>query len=216
MEKEMIEHLCSIFGERLTTIASYYMDNEQYFIFVLSEITFKDLENSRRINFSIPVVFFTEEELADGKDVFSLEFLNIQNSYEMIYGKDVFKGLKFQKKNVRLQLEFELRSKLINLRSEFSRIRDERGLMHLIDSILPAFMPLVSGLLFLKGENIPNSREQVFEKIKEKYGVQTEVLNTIYQHNLRTIDIEDFNLVVKKVLKFLAEIAEVVDEMKIK
>ena len=211
----MIEHLCTVFGDRLTSIASYYMDNEKYFLLVFSEIIFKDLEHSRNLNFGIPVVFFTEEELRDGKDVFSLEFLNIQNSYEMIYGKDLFKGLKFKKKNVRLQLEFELRSKLINLRSEFSRLKDDRGLMRLAESILPAFMPLVSGLLFLKNEHIPKSKEEVFQKIEEKYTVETGVLNTIYQYKLRNHDIEDFNLVVKSVLKFLAEIAEAVDELRV-
>ncbi|MEW6516241.1 MAG: nucleotidyltransferase domain-containing protein [candidate division FCPU426 bacterium] len=77
------------------------------------------------------LVFWAEAELKRAWDVFALEFADIQASHQCLLGKDPFRGRRADKKNLRFQLEFELRSKLLALRSNWLRFRNDRQALEL-------------------------------------------------------------------------------------
>lgn len=62
------------------------------------------------------LVFWTEEELNNAWDVFPLEFEDFMENHRCLLGEDPFKKRKVDKKRMRYQLEFELRSKLLTVR----------------------------------------------------------------------------------------------------
>jgi len=72
------------------------------------------------------LVFWTEEELANAWDVFPLEFEDIMANHRCLVGKDLFKKRKVDKKHMRYQLEFELRSKLLNVRDSWLSLRRDK------------------------------------------------------------------------------------------
>jgi predicted nucleotidyltransferase len=72
------------------------------------------------------IVFWTEEELKNAWDVFPLEFEDIMANHRCLVGKDPFAKWKIDKKHMRYQLEFELRSKLINVRDTWLNLRRDK------------------------------------------------------------------------------------------
>ena len=69
----------------------------------------------RRLGHPLPV-YFTVEELSDAADVFPIEFHQMANARIVLYGHDPFEFVKLSNANLRHQTEYELRSKLIQLR----------------------------------------------------------------------------------------------------
>src|ERR1700745_3103742 len=91
-------------------------------LIALRQITPEDLRQAQapmrewqRLGHPLPV-YFTVEELADAADVFPIEFHQMGNARVVLYGKDPFEFVKLSDANLRHQTEYELRSKLIQLR----------------------------------------------------------------------------------------------------
>jgi len=61
------------------------------------------------------------EELERSTDVFSIEMIEIQAQYRILYGEDVIKNLHVPMRLHRAQLEYELREKVILLREKLCK-----------------------------------------------------------------------------------------------
>ena len=72
------------------------------------------------------LVFWTAEELANAWDVFPLEFEDIMEHHRCILGNDPFSKREVDTKRMRDQLEFELRSKLLNVRNTWLSLRRDK------------------------------------------------------------------------------------------
>lgn len=124
-----------ILGENLVTLAEYYTGDQKRLIAVCKTL---DLNVLRKLKQGKEhLLLFTEEEISRGADVFPVEFLNIRHDYKIHYGEDLLKNINISKRNLRFQLEFEFRSKLIHLRSEYL-LSGNRELESLILSAVPA------------------------------------------------------------------------------
>src|SRR5437899_4614061 len=91
-------------------------------LIALNRITPEDLRLAQapmrewqRLGHPLPV-YFTVEELKDAADVFPIEFLHMEKARLVLYGRDPFEFVEVSEKNLRLQTEYELRSKFIQLR----------------------------------------------------------------------------------------------------
>src|SRR3990170_7828080 len=110
------EEIKEILGENLVTLAEYYTGDERNLLAVCNTLDFDSLRRFKKLK-KIPFLF-TKEELMDGVDVFPIEFLNIRQHHKILYGEDFLKDIQISKKDLRHQLEFEFRSKLIHLPKE--------------------------------------------------------------------------------------------------
>ena len=82
---------------------------------------------TRRIRKKLPrLVFWTEAELHNAWDVFPLEFEDIKENHRCLAGKDPFTKRRVNKKQMRYQIEFELRSKLLFMRENWLAINRDR------------------------------------------------------------------------------------------
>ncbi len=72
----------------------------------------------RKRNVAIPL-FMTRSYLTGSQDAYPIEFLNMKRHYVVVSGEDVLAGLAFDPRHIRLQLERELRGKLLHLRSGY-------------------------------------------------------------------------------------------------
>jgi uncharacterized protein (UPF0335 family) len=104
----------------------------------------------------------TRSFLAGSQDAYPVEFLNMKRHYRVVSGEDVLAPLAFAPLHIRLQIERELRGKLLHLRSGFlategkaNKIRD------LIGASLTAFVSLFSALLSLKKLEIPHGKRDI-------------------------------------------------------
>ena len=69
-------------------------------------------------------IFWTEEELKSSTDIFPVEFLDMIQNHKVLYGADLLRGIQIDTSNLRHQIEFELRVKLLSLRGGWLSFAD--------------------------------------------------------------------------------------------
>jgi len=129
----------------------------------------------RKRNVAIPL-FMTRADLAGSQDAYPVEFLNMKRHYVVVSGEDVLAGLTFDACHIRLQIERELRGKLLHLRSGYLATEGKaRRIRELIRLSLTAFVSLFGALLYLKKEEIPHGRRNVITAAGKAFGIDTAV-----------------------------------------
>ncbi len=203
--KEMI-------GENLAMLAEYYTGDKKNMLIVCNTLNFDNLQKLKNLK-EVPFVF-TKEELADGADVFPIEFLNIRQHHKTLHGDDLLEDMEISKKNLRHQLEFEFRSKLIHLRREYLQSRGKH-LENIISSAVPTMVPIIGGLLYLKDLHYVDT-EDMFKVVSDGYGIDVEVLKEIYDIRRGKVKFrKDKEQYIRELIRVLSAIGTVVDEIKV-
>lgn len=201
-----------ILGENLLTLAEYYTGDEKRLLAVCKALDFEILQKLKQSK-EFPTLF-TKEELMQGVDVFPVEFLNIKLNHKILYGEDFLKDINISKKNLRHQLEFEFRSKLIHLRSEYLQYSG-RDLDNLILSAVPALAPIIGGLLYLKDLRHDGTRD-MFDIVSEGYGINVSILKDIYDiRSGKSKFKKDKEQYVKELINVLSGIGKIIDELEV-
>src|SRR5690349_19597801 len=170
----LVEDLRATHGENLASVVLYGSavagDNRESqsdynLLIALKRITPEDLRLAQapmrewqRLGHPLPV-YFTVEELADAADVFPIEFHQMANARIVLYGRDPFEFVELSNANLRHQTEYELRSKLIQLRRHYipASISIEK-LCDLMSDSLASFAALFRAVLILHGQEAPISK----------------------------------------------------------
>lgn len=131
-------------------------------LIALNRITPEDLRLAQapmrewqRLGHPLPV-YFTVEELRDAADVFPIEFNQMARARVVLYGNDPFETLHISNENLRHQTEYELRSKLIQLRRLYipASVSVEK-LSSLMNDSIASFAALFAPVLILRGVEPP-------------------------------------------------------------
>jgi hypothetical protein len=219
MYEEIINEFKENLGDNLLSAVKFGTEGEpNNLLFILGTLDYSILEKIKpavlkcsKKNKIVPL-FFTKEELDDASDVFPLEFLDIKHPHDVLFGEDLIEEVKFDKKQVRRQLEYELRSKLIHLRENYVFIKKPKEIKELLKMAIPSTMPLFYGLLFLKDVSPPTELDELFKVVAEKYKIDVGVLKKIKNLDGDTSGLEDN---VRDLMVFLDKLIHVVDQMKI-
>jgi len=125
----------------------------------------------RKRKVAVPL-FMTKSLILRSLDCYPVEFLNMQRHYVPVYGEDALKGLAFDRASLRLQLERELKGKLLHLRTGFLETEGKsKPIRNLIGISLTAFLSLFTALLYLKGIDAPRDRRVLVRETAAAYGV---------------------------------------------
>jgi len=87
------------------------------FLFIVNDFSveeagiFKSWKKSLPRWFSFRFIIMSKKELLDSSDVFPIEYKDIIDCYNVIYGEDIVKDIKLTDENLRHQIEYELRAK---------------------------------------------------------------------------------------------------------
>ena len=87
-----MEKVKKALGKNLISVIKYSVGTEEKILFVVNELQMQTLEQIKP-HFTKDYLFLTQTELKDGKVVYPLEFLNIQNIYKLQYWKDTIANL---------------------------------------------------------------------------------------------------------------------------
>jgi predicted nucleotidyltransferase len=111
------------------------------------------------------------EELRRSADVFSIELLDMRESYRVLWGEDVLSTLVVPVKLHRVQLEYELREKTILLRQGLLLAAgNASAIWELLLRSLPAFATLFRHALLELGEPANLSKREAVQKLAHKVG----------------------------------------------
>ena len=129
--------------------------------------------------FPLPV-YFTESEFNDSLDVFPIEFQQMKRAYRVLYGRDVLAGAQVSNANLRLQIEYELRGKLLRLRALYLPASDSaEGLKKLMADSIVSFVQFMRPILDLFGEEPPLDRRAVIQRVGGRLGLDTSALDRV-------------------------------------
>jgi len=120
-------------------------------------------------------LLMTKAYIERSLDVFGVEFYNFQLVHETVYGEDPFAGLEFAKADVRAQCERELKASLIRLRQGYISAAGNRKLVRdLLATAANSLVPLLRGMLWLKGIKVPKSANEVLSESKRAFGIDAD------------------------------------------
>jgi hypothetical protein len=119
-----------------------------------------------------PPLLMTASYIDRSRDVFGVEFLDFQLVHETILGEDPFAALQFDKKNVRLQCERELKAMLVRLRQGYlASAGDKRMLRDILISTAKGLTPLLRALLWLRDVDRPKTMDSTLRKAAGQFDV---------------------------------------------
>ncbi len=127
-----------------------------------------------------PLVFGLEE-LQHAADVFAIELLDIQEKHRLLFGENIFAGMRVPMRLHREQVERELRTNLVRLRQRYvvAARRDNTVRLLMIESA-PSFIVLFRHALRAMGEPVPDNRRAVVEQLALRLGFDAAgVLNVL-------------------------------------
>ena len=179
----LVADLRAAHGDKLASIVLYgsaaagdhiELRSDYNLLIVLNKITPEDLRQAQapmrewqRLGHPLPV-YFTVEELSDAADVFPIEFHQMANARLVLYGHDPFEFAQLSDQNLRHQTEYELRSKLIQLRRLYipASVSVEK-LCDLMTDSLSSFAAIFRAVLLLHGQEAPVSKSDCVRETVE-------------------------------------------------
>ena len=152
----------------------------------LERITPYDLRNAHacmrewtKLGHPVPV-YFTVKELEKAGDVFPIEFHFMERARRVLYGRDVLEGLEISDKNLRHQVEYELRSSFAKLRRKYiDASTSSARLVELMAASLTSFAAVFRALLLLRGVEPPVEKDEIMERIVGTLGIEGEAFEKI-------------------------------------
>ena len=125
-------------------------------------------------------LLFTREELKRSADVFAIEFLDIQQHHRVLHGEDIFKDLHVPLDLHRVQLEHELRTKLLMLRQHYLLApNDPKRVAALMLESVSSFIVLFRHALTAMGERPPRSKREVVLRIGQSAGLNVDIFSEL-------------------------------------
>ena len=153
----------------------------------LNKIGPADLRNAQactrewtRLGNPVPV-YFTVNELENASDVFPIELHQMSVARKVLYGPDVLANVEISDKFLRLQTEFELRSKLIQLRRQYiPASANADGLKRLMAESLSSFAALFRAVLILRGVAAPAKKPEIVAATVKELGIDGSPFDKIF------------------------------------
>jgi hypothetical protein len=152
-------------------------------------------------------LIMTPEYIAASSDAFPLELLEIQQLHVLVCGADHFAALQFERGDVRLQCERELKSALISLRQGLlAAVGEYKRLGELFRDESERTARVLRGILHLAGREAPRLSAGLIGTAVEVAGAKLEGLARVVG-GARQVDLETF----RQFYEDLAALASYVD-----
>lgn len=147
-------------------------------LIALHRITPKDLRAAQaplrewnKMGHPIPV-YFTVSELQNAADVFPIEFHQMERVRRVLYGADVLENLNISDEFLRHQTEYELRSKLVQLRRSYiPASASVDTLVNLMSESLSSFSAIFRAVLLIHGFEPPATKREILAATAKRLNI---------------------------------------------
>jgi hypothetical protein len=165
-------------------------------------------------NVAVPVVV-TPNYLASSLDVFPIELLVMAAEHKCIFGQDPLADLPIKASDLRLQLERELKAKLMAMRSRLIVSGGKKEeLKSLMVEALPAFNALFKAYLYLTTGSFPTHPASVLEAMDET-GVELSAFQKMGRVKIGDLKLSagEMTALIEKALAELSDLSKNVDQL---
>lgn len=198
----LVDDLRAAHGENLSSIVLYgsvaagdqvELRSDHNLLIVLQRITLEDMRLSHTTmrdwlaNRQPMPVYFTVEELKRAADVFPIEFLQMEQARKILHGRDPFEFVDISQANLRHQTEYELRTKLIQLRRLYIPASTSgEKLSALMSDSLASFAALFRAVLILHGQDSPVGKTDSVRATAHLLGLDESPFERIFELRSKT------------------------------
>ncbi len=163
-----------------------------------------------------PPLFMTCDEIARSTDVFTIEFLEMQQHRRVLFGEDVLQGLSIPANLHRVQVEYELREKMALLRQHLILASgNESRLWELLLRSVSSFATLFRHALIVLGKNAPVGKREAVQALSSQIGFDAAGFLQVLDVRERKSDRKKFDVadVFSRYLAALEQVTAAVDKM---
>jgi len=228
-----IDDLRSAHGQNLASVVLYgsaaagdfvRQHSDYNLLIALHAITPKDLRAAQapmrewgKLGHPVPV-YFTVAELKEAADVFPIEFHQMERARKVLYGADVLANLDISDEYLRHQTEYELRSKLIQLRRRYiTASASVAGLANLMAESLSSFVALFRAVLLIHGFEPPTAKQEIVAATVKRLKLSGEPFEKIFaireNNSSKMFDEKSANQLFADYLREIETVIETVDKM---
>lgn len=171
----------------------------------------------RKKKLSAPLLM-TPSYIERSRDVFGVEFLDFQLTHQTVLGDDPFSALTFDKKDIRLQCERELKAMLIRLRQGYIAAAANRRLVRdILISTAKGLTSLLRAVLWLKDVERPTDSEATFVKAAGEFSTNMDALVTAgkWRHEKVRLSETEMENAFETVYATVDRLAGIVDELEV-
>ena len=127
----------------------------------------------------INTLFLSEDYINNSIDIFPIEFLDMQENYFVIYGKDVLRDIQVDIRNLRFQCEQELKAKLLKLRQAYLLLNNKPALRNLLFMSFTSILHILRNVLRVKGVKPPYLKNEVLKELASEFKIDIHVWERI-------------------------------------
>ena len=128
----------------------------------------------------INALFLTENAIVNSMDIFPIEFLDMQENYFVLTGKDVLKDIQVDIRHLRFQCEQELKAKLIKLRQTYLLLNNNMpALRNLLCMSFTSILHILRNVLRSKGRKPPYLKQEVLKELASEFKIDIAVWEKI-------------------------------------
>jgi hypothetical protein len=177
------------------------------------DVAFDTVKYWKKRKVATPLVM-TKEFIETSLDSYPIEFLNMKNSHILVYGENVLANLAFQPADLRLQIEREIKGKIILLTQGYLETEGSaRALRQLIGRSITAFISIFNALLFLKQGKAPQTRRETIQEACNLFSLDAAVfeLCSDIKEGKDNLSGKEISNIFKKYLQEVEKIGNIVD-----
>jgi len=228
---KLVENLRAAHGDNLASIVLYGSvaagdhvaeHSDHNLLIALKRIASDDLRLSQNamgdwLKSGQPMpVYFTVEELSRAVDVFPIEFLQMEKARRVLYGRDPFEFVEISQANLRHQTEYELRTKLIQLRRLYLPASTSvEKLSALMSDSLASFAALFRAVLILHEQEPPISKAESVRATVRLLGLDESCFDKLLElrSKSKTLTEAEANNIFSAYLSQIERVIEAVDRI---
>lgn len=185
--KDLTGRLKKTYGDRLVSVILYgsattgdYSGNysDLNIFCALREVTPRELGEAEpifrwwRAKGNPSPLLMSEQEVRTSTDCFPIEFHDIQERNQILYGADIVSALEIDYSFYRAQVEYQLRAKLLRLRQKAAGVLQDKDLLvKLLAESVSTFCILMRHALRLYGANSGWRKREIVEQAREQFGL---------------------------------------------
>jgi predicted nucleotidyltransferase len=180
------------------------------------ENAFSLVKSWRKRNVAVPLVL-TKDFISSSLDAYPIEFLNMKNNSVLIHGENVLEPLVFKPEDLRLQIERELKSKILLLREGYLESEGSvRQIRQLIGKSLTAFVAIFNAMLYLKQTPTPRDKRETMLEMKRVFTIDASIfmLCSEIRHGADKLSGKEVIDVFKKYLREAEKASVIIDGLK--
>src|ERR1035438_1857675 len=163
-----------------------------------------------------PPLFMTRDEIERSADVFTIELMDVKQHHRVLFGEDVFKDLSIPANLHRVQVEYELREKLVLLRQHLLLAAgNDSRMWELLTRSVSSFATLFRHALIVLGNNAPVGKREAVQALARQVGFDASGMLQVLdvrekKSNRKMFDVAD---IFSRYLAALEDVTAAVDRM---